>query len=495
MTPSKADAAAALSVPDPSARDAALRELKEFRVDVRSCLTRWGDALFEIADAVLCSEGPVRNLAELSLVPEHARSHGSIQRAMNNGRVDFERLNWSFALHDLPRGPGGGIVLAVDTTPWLRPDADTSGQRTFCHTYGRAEGAHEMIPGWCYSVVAALTSGPTSWTAPLDARRLCPGEHLQEVTASQLRSVVSRIVALGRWTAGDPPVRIVTDCGYDGPYLAHQLADLPVEVCVRLRGDRVLYQDAPPDGGVGAKGGRPRRHGERFEFHNPGTWQPPAHDTVRNLDKYGNIRVRCFERLHPKLNRQTIWQHHPEPELPILPGTVIRLDVDRLPSGGSPKPLWLWWSRNGADADLADSAWSCFLRRFDLEHTFRYWKQHLGWTSICLRSPAAADRWTALVLTVYTQLRLARPLAADLKRPWEKPLATHQLTPGRVRRGFRQVRRSLPVLTNPPKPSRPGPGRPPGRRNTRKAPTYEVGNALLGTADQTDKRATEQGPR
>jgi hypothetical protein len=326
-------------------------------------------------------------------------------------------------------------VLAVDTTPWLRPDAGTSDQRTFCHTYGRAEGAHEMIPGWCYSVVAALTSGPTSWTAPLDARRLCPGEHLQEVTANQLRGIASRIVALGRW-AGDPPIRIVTDCGYDGPYLAHQLADLPVEVCVRLRGDRVLCQDAPPGVGVDAKGGRPRRHGDRFEFHNPDTWQPPAHDTVRNLDKYGNVRVRCFERLHPKLNRQTIWQHHPEPELPILPDTVIRLDVDRLPSGGSPKPLWLWWSRTGADADLADSAWSCFLRRFDLEHTFRYWKQHLGWTSVCLRSPAAADRWTALVLAVYTQLRLARPLAADLKRPWEKPLAAHRLTPAGCGGGF-----------------------------------------------------------
>jgi hypothetical protein len=72
------------------------------------------------------------------------------------------------------------------------------------------------------------------------------------------------------------------------------------------------------------------------------------------------------------------------------------------------------------------------LRRFDLEHTFRYWEQHLGWTSICLRSPAAADRWTALVLAVYTQLRLARSLAADLKRPWEKPLTIHQLTPGAV---------------------------------------------------------------
>ncbi|MFI1591893.1 transposase [Streptomyces halstedii] len=160
-------------------------------------------------------------------------------------------------LRDLPQGPGGGIVLAVDTTPWLRPDAATSDQRTFCHTYGRAEGAYETVPGWSYSIVAALTSGPTSWTAPLDALRLRLGDHLQQVTADQLHTVVHRIVALGRWKAGDVPIRVVADCGYDGPYLAHQLTGLPVEVCVRLRGDRALYRDAPPGGGASTKGGRP----------------------------------------------------------------------------------------------------------------------------------------------------------------------------------------------------------------------------------------------
>jgi hypothetical protein len=40
-------------------------------------------------------------------------SRGQVRRTCSkrwrfNGRVDFERLNWSFALHDLPRGPGGG---------------------------------------------------------------------------------------------------------------------------------------------------------------------------------------------------------------------------------------------------------------------------------------------------------------------------------------------------------------------------------------------------
>jgi hypothetical protein len=33
----------------------------------------------------------------------------------------------------------------------------------------------------------------------------------------------------------------------------------------------------------------------------------------------------------------------------LIEGTVIRLDVDHLPSGAVPKPVWLWWSGSLAD--------------------------------------------------------------------------------------------------------------------------------------------------
>ncbi|MBB4986638.1 hypothetical protein GGE06_007606 [Streptomyces sp. SFB5A] len=51
-----------------------------------------------------------------------------------------------------------------------------------------------------------------------------------------------------------------------------------------------------------------------------------------------------------------------------LQGTVIRLDIDHLPSGATPKPVWLWWS--GTDASEADSdrLWQAYLRRFDIDH-------------------------------------------------------------------------------------------------------------------------------
>src|SRR5215211_6416023 len=100
-----------------------------------------------------------------------------------------------------------------------------------------------------------------------------------------------------------------------------------------------------------------------------------------------------------------------------------------------------------------------------LEHTIRFAKQTLGWTTPRLRHPAQAERWTWLVLAGYTQLRLARQLVADQRLAWERPRPPGQLSPYRVRRGFPRL---LCVLGSParaPKPSGCSPGRPKGHRS------------------------------
>lgn len=64
----------------------------------------------------------------------------------------------------------------------------------------------------------------------------------------------------------------------------------------------------------------------------------------------------------------------------------------------------------------------------------------------------AADRWTWLMIVVHTQLRLARPLATDLRRPWEKPTPPERLTPARVRRGFRNIHTKIASPASAPNP-------------------------------------------
>ena len=288
----------------------------------------------------------------------------------------------------------------------------------------------------------------------LDAVRLGPADDATCVTAAQLRAVVGRLATAGHWQPGDPPILIVADAGYDITRLAYVLADLPVELLGRLRSDRVLRLPKPPRP-AGATG-RPPKHGPEIALDRPDTWPVPQHTTRTETTRYGLAVAASWDRVHPRLTRRACWIDHTG-ELPVIEGTLIRLQVEHLPGDRDPKPVWLWVSTVGATAADVDRWWQAFLRRFDLEHTFRLFKQTLGWTTPKIRTPAAADRWTWLVITAHTQLRLARPLVADLRRPWERPAGPERLTPARVRRGFRNIRPTtlLPTPCTQTQPARP----------------------------------------
>src|SRR5205807_4974748 len=136
---------------------------------------------------------------------------------LNSGGIDIGQFRNVVARQSIPRCDDGRIALGIDLSNWLRPDANTSPDRSFCHTYARSHGQAQMIPGWPYSFVAALEPGRTSWTAILDAQRLHPDDEDTAVAAAQLRAVVEQLIAAGHWHQGDPEIWIVGATGYDGP--------------------------------------------------------------------------------------------------------------------------------------------------------------------------------------------------------------------------------------------------------------------------------------
>jgi len=123
--------------------------------------------------------------------------------------------------------------------------------------------------------------------------------------------------------------------------------------------------------------------------------------------------------------------------------------------------MWLWHAGPGPLS--LDELWRAYLARYDIEHAFKLLKGTLGLTAAKVRTPGQADRWVRLLMAAHAQLLLARPLAGSLRRPWEKqPDPARPLAPGRVRRGFRNIRHELGTPAHVAKPSRPGPGRPKG---------------------------------
>jgi hypothetical protein len=76
-------------------------DLDCFRREFYTSLSLRADALFELTDALLCVDGPVRSLVDLTLVAEHRRGHGAMYDALNAGWLEptrFRRLPASLPL-------------------------------------------------------------------------------------------------------------------------------------------------------------------------------------------------------------------------------------------------------------------------------------------------------------------------------------------------------------------------------------------------------------
>ena len=131
----------------------ALAELAGFRQEMRRCLWRRPDALFELADAVLTA-GPAVSLPYLSLEPAFRRGHGTVYQGLAGGGIDEE------ALRDLlvawpPRA--WPLAFAVDASTYPRPGAATSPGREWHHHScpGMVDGA--AVAGWSFQWLSQLS--------------------------------------------------------------------------------------------------------------------------------------------------------------------------------------------------------------------------------------------------------------------------------------------------------------------------------------------------
>lgn len=310
----------------------------------------------------------------------------------------------------------------MDCSVWVRDDAETSPERGFCYHPSRHSAGQPIVAGWSYQWLTQLRFAWDSWTAPLDIERVHPTDEANGIAIEQIRRL--------------------------GPHLA---TDGPVPLFVF---------DADPIGQP--RTGRPRRHGAKFVCADPATWPAPSDEFHTEDGRYGAVRVRAWTQLHPK--QQMHAARGTRRTRPVVRGTLVLVEVSRLPRATRlPKQLWLRWAGPGAP-DL-DVLWRAYVHRFDIEHTLRFAKQTLLWAASRVRLPEQADRWTWLVVLAYTMLRLAKPLVADRRLPWERPRPPQRLTPYRVRRALSALLPGLGTPASPPKPCGRSPGRPKGRRS------------------------------
>jgi hypothetical protein len=86
--------------------------------------------------------------------------------------------------------------------------------------------------------------------------------------------------------------------------------------------------------------------------------------------------------------------------------------------GQKSKPLWLTWL--GIEMPALFDFWRLYLRRFAIDHWYRFAKQRLHWTLPKLSTPEQCERWSDLLPLLTWQLWLARDIVTDNPLPWQK---------------------------------------------------------------------------
>ena len=389
-------------------KSTALTVLRTFRQQLHASLGLRQDSLFELLDSALSSPDR-RTLVRLSLNWAFRRRWPSTCDALADGTLDPSALR-RLLRQRLPREDRRPLWV-IDGSHWPRPRAATSPART-CEWHPVAgQPQHHLVPAWADQWLVAVPEQDGSWVLPLDVpRRAAEAGTPTAVAIDQLRTTR----ALQPLEAPRPVVAL--DTGYDAGQLAR--AELEADCVVRLAVHRVFF-GAP---GSYQGRGRPRLHGARFCLRDSHTHSTPDRSATTQHPVYGHVAVDVWTDLHART-------------APRSPLTLIRVRVERLPGKRlPPQPLWLAWIGGPLPDDL-HQVWRWYLRRFIVEHAFRFVKQTLGWTTVRPRSPQAADRWTWLIAAGLWQLWLGRSLAAAARLPWERR-ASQRLTPGQVQRGF-----------------------------------------------------------
>jgi DDE superfamily endonuclease len=347
----------------------------------------------------------------------------------------------------------GRPLWVIDGTNWPRPAARASADRTWEYRPLPGWPQNGVIPAWSYQWLVATPDVAGSWVLPLDVQRR--GPTAKSATEVALEQVAAVRQAQG---AGAPRPVVTLDSGYDLETLAYARVD--ADLLVRLIKSRVVYRT--PDKRPGR--GRPRLHGEPFRLLDEDTHGQPQQSTRLDHPAYGAVTIDAWTELHVA-------------GAPDAPFSVVRVQVERLPNKKlPPRPLWLAWIGGPLPMDLS-VVWRWYLRRFTVEHVFRFFKQTLGWTTVRPRNPEAADRWSWLIAGACWQVWLARPLVGEVRLPWEHPRPDGLVTPGQVHRHFNGILLRVGTPARAPRTRGKSPGRRKGQHPKRPL-HYEVARRL-----------------
>jgi hypothetical protein len=430
-------------------------QLKQFREQVYQNLNKRADAIMDLLDA-LSSNSQAHSVVELSLEACFRREHTSVFKAITAYHPEWMSKSLAqLAAVSLP-GPCQRPfwLLGVDTTPQPRLYARTLKDRSYVYQPAALQSNTPVTIGHCYSEVVFLPEREVQqghpWVVPLSSQRV------SSAADKELEGAIQMNVLLD-----DPQLPFhdqlcveVGDTSYSKPkYLFANRPKSNLVTLVRVRGTRTFYRKAPISDRRGFRG-HPAWYGAAFSLQNPSTWPVPDETTTTHLTSRRGREYRVeIEAWHDLLMRGK--RKPVSVPMHLYPFTLARIRLYN--STGElaySQPLWVLVMGEKRNMLSLLDIYTAYNQRFDLEHFFRFGKQRLLLAGFQTPDWQHEENWWQLVHLAYLQLWVARALAEDQPRPWERSLPTaktQSLSPTRVQRDFVRIIRQIGTPASTPK--------------------------------------------
>lgn len=441
-----------------------IKGFKNFRENIYNFFSSRRDAAFELVDS-LSSNISANSVAELSLNPVHRRNYCSITRVVDEFYPDNcdkksinDELTTLLSEQCVSPTQQNFYLFGVDCTPNPRRYAPTQQDRGFVYAPTTLSGNKPVTIGHQYSIAAYLPEkigeDNPPWIMPLACHRVSTDENgpltgMQQIT----RCIESQEKFKNTLCV------VAADSAYSSPECLIESAKNPNQLQIsRVRSNRVFHYQANKESNT--KMGRKIRFGDQFKLKDKTTWREPDEQikftVTTKKGKKQIVKITCWNGIIMRGKQKANTSDHPFRLVKIC----VYKQTGKLIFK---KPLWLMVSgKKRLELSLQD-IFHAYRQRFDIEHFFRFGKNKLLMDKSQTPDVEHEEAWWQLTMIAYAQLYLAREIAKNSPKPWEKYLSTFKsdkkISPTQVQKSFWRIIRTFGTPALPPKRLKNAPGR------------------------------------
>ena len=260
---------------------------------------------------------------------------------------------------------------------------------------------------------------------------------------------------------------ITGDSHYSNQYFLGNLTNHKNLVTLtRCRSNRVFYTLPKINNNQKKRKGHPYWYGDKFDLKDESTWHEVDEEFSTSItnkkQEIFNLEIKSWNNLIMKGDKeQKMWQN---------PFRLLRITLIDVHGNLKFKPMWLIvMGKRRNEINLFD-CYKAYLRRFDIEHLFRFVKNKLLLNNYYSPFVEREKNWVELVFLSYVNLWATRKLALQVTSDWQKyhhKKMPNQITPSMVQKDYKRIIRTFGKETPPPKPR----GYSSGREKGQKLPT------------------------